>query len=85
MENFALSLEPATMEEATFTNSNKGKPILVDPRAYEYKKKSDLNSSKYWICRKSGCGVRAVTIHLEHQAARIKQIIGTHEHNTEKL
>ena len=67
-----------TMEEAKFTQSNRRQPILVDPRGYEYKKKSDLNTSKYWVCCRSGCSVRAVTNHFEDQDPRVKQMIGIH-------
>ena len=63
--NFAhfVSDISATMEEAKFIQSNKSQPILIDPLGYEYKKKRDLETTKYWICRISGCSVRAITQH----------------------
>ena len=73
-----------TMEEAKLTQSNKRQPILVDPRGYEFKEKSDLNTSKYWVCRRSGCSVRAVTNHFEDQDPRVKQIIGIHRRRLER-
>ena len=73
------------MDEANFTNSNKNKPILVDTNGYQYKKKRDSYECKYWTCRKSGCYVKAVSIHPPNATPTIKSITGVHNHSSQKL
>ena len=73
------------MDEAKFVSSNKNKPSLVDGQGFEYKKKRDAGVNKYWVCRKSGCSVKAVTIHPENSNPTIKKVTGLHDHSSEKL
>ena len=73
------------MDEAKFVSFNKNKPILVDGQGCEYKKKRDAGVNKYWVCRKSGCSAKAVTIHPENSNPTIKKVTGMHDHSPEKL
>ena len=50
------------MDKAKFVSSNKNKPILVDGPGFKYKKKRDAGVNKYWVCRKSGCSMKAVRL-----------------------
>ena len=53
-------------EEASFTKSQYGKPMLVDSNGYTYSKHNSLNQTIYWRCiyfmkHRGGCPARAQT------------------------
>ena len=75
------------MQAAVFTNSNKGGRILVGSGAFQYRKRSENNSTSYWTCRQAEskkCKAMAITKIIDENEYLIEEK-GEHTHSNSAL